>query len=78
MIGYFIGQKREMVPTNPIKAMAAIIDVLFFAVPPTMKPMKRSTFPPMINHRRPKRSELAPQILCSCQYVTYGHVIYSH
>lgn len=49
--------------------MATIIDVLFFAVPPTMKPMKSSTFPPMMNQRRPKRSELAPQILCQCQYV---------
>jgi hypothetical protein len=33
------------------------------ADPPTMKPMKSKTFPKMMNHRRPKRSELAPQTL---------------
>lgn len=49
--------------TKPMKAHATMTETLFFAVPPPMNPMKRRTFPPMMNHRRPKRSEFAPQIL---------------
>ena len=53
--------------TKPMNAHATMTEVLFFAVPPMMKPMKSSTFPPMMNHRRPNRSEFAPQILVNRQ-----------
>jgi hypothetical protein len=49
--------------TNPISDMAASIDVLFFANPPTMKPTKSITLPPTMNHRRPNKSLFAPQIM---------------
>lgn len=54
---------RDRHLTNPIKAQEAITAVLFLADPPTMKPMNSSTFPKMMNHRRPNRSELAPHTL---------------
>jgi hypothetical protein len=45
--------------------MPIIIETLFFAVAETMYPIKRRMLPPTMNQRRPKRSELAPQILFS-------------
>jgi hypothetical protein len=43
--------------------IAASIEVLFFAVPPTMNPTKRMAFPPTMNHRRPNKSLLAPHTI---------------
>jgi hypothetical protein len=41
----------------------ASMEVLFFADPPTINPMKRMAFPPTMNHRRPNKSLLAPQTM---------------
>jgi hypothetical protein len=49
--------------TNPIKDIAASIDVLFFADPPRMNPMKRIALPPTMNHRRPNKSLFAPHTI---------------
>lgn len=61
--GVIIHAVTDVVLTKPIKADPTMSDVLFFAVPATMYPINRRTFPPMMNHRRPKRSEFAPQTM---------------
>jgi len=49
--------------TNPMKAMDTISELLFLADPPTTNPMNIKTFPPMINQRRPNKSEFAPHTM---------------
>jgi hypothetical protein len=49
--------------TNPISDIAASIEVLFVADPPTMNPMNMIALPPTINHRRPNRSLFAPHTM---------------